>query len=163
MAFAAVSLFCFYLQPICMLHFRSIKQFPWRLISRESCWCCYRLTKTAPEHEIQLASHHSKRKRQRKQWTESASSTRACQSNSSRRQVMRVNSRRVSSNTHTTEISHLGKPPTVCPFHSRLAALMDFFSPQRTTTQSSPTRKGQTRERKRHGQQLLWRDAGDKC
>ncbi len=46
--------------------------------------------------------------------------------------------------THTTKISHLGKPPTVCPFHSRLAALMAFFSPQRATAQSSPTREGHT-------------------
>ncbi len=46
--------------------------------------------------------------------------------------------------THTTKISHLGKPPTVCPFHSRLAALMAFFSSQRATAQSSPTREGHT-------------------
>lgn len=101
-----------------------------------------------------MASRQSHRKRHRKHRTESASSARPRQSNSSRRQVIHVNSCRVSSNTHKTKISHLGKPPTVGPFHSRLAALMAFFSPQRATTQSSPTREGHTQEepRKRHGQ-----------
>lgn len=111
----------------------SMATYKQRKLLMEQCGAAMKKLQFPPNPETVLASCHSLRTRHRKHWTESASSARPCQSNSSRHQVMQVNSCRVSSNTHTQNKNQPSwKASDSRPISQSAGSANGFFQPAKS-------------------------------